>query len=274
MKEVLKKIVENKYILNDSSYNEFLLNNLDLLGNTDPEIRDDLAYTIFATWIEKGRIDPKVLKDVLHILLSDLFLFYKLESSDLSLAVKRSFSVLILASIMEYDNDSSFLDSSEIELIFLKISEYILKEPIQEGYVKTVGWIHATAHTADLLLQLMISNKITARIRSEISSLVVKIIHNTKQVFNFKEEVRLCRAVVNNCKSLSNDFVIQHFESLFGYIKSDDFLSDYIVARNSLLYAEAFYFFVKAYKMNALIDFVEKIISEKMYLSEIVKNGW
>lgn len=273
MKEVLKKIVENEYILNDSSYNEFLLNNLDLLGNTDAEIRDDLAYIIFATWIEEGRIDTKVLKKVLHILLSDSFLFYKLESSDISFAVKRSFSVLILASIMEYDNDISFLDSSEIEIIFSKISEYILKEPIQDGYVNTIGWIHAAAHTADLLFQLMISKKTTTVIQCEISSLIVKIIHNTRQVFAYKEEVRLCRAIVNNCKSLSDEFVMQHFESVFSYNKSGDFLSDYVIGRNTLLYAESFYFFVKAFKKNALLDAIEKIISEKMYLPEIVENS-
>jgi hypothetical protein len=64
--------------------------------------------------------------------------------------VARSFAALTLAAVVAWDAKQPFLAD---EAVFLRAAtlEYAAREHDVRGYDEHLGWVHATAHTADLL---------------------------------------------------------------------------------------------------------------------------
>lgn len=116
------------------------------LASTDPELRDDLAYTILAGWIVRGKIEDDPLRDLAAKWRTDLG---RAGTSDADV-VARSFAALTLAAVVAFDLQHPFLgdESARIRAAAL---EYAERERDVRGYDARLGWVHATAHAADLL---------------------------------------------------------------------------------------------------------------------------
>lgn len=116
------------------------------LASTDPELRDDLGYTILAGWIVRGKIEDEPLRELAAKWRADLG---RPGSSDADV-VARSFAALTLAAVVAFDLQHPFLgdESARIRAAAL---EYAERERDVRGYDERLGWVHATAHAADLL---------------------------------------------------------------------------------------------------------------------------
>src|SRR5262249_22182256 len=66
----------------------------------------------------------------------------------------RTFSVLLLAEIVHYDNARQFLDQAEVRQLLELALVYLEAERDLRGWVPEKGWAHSVAHTADLLYVL------------------------------------------------------------------------------------------------------------------------
>lgn len=116
------------------------------LASTDPELRDDLAYTVLAGWIVRGKIEDDALRE--------LAIGWRAELSRAGTAdtdvVARSFAALTLAAVVAWDLQHPFL-GEDVERIRDAALDYAATERDVRGYDETLGWVHASAHTADLL---------------------------------------------------------------------------------------------------------------------------
>lgn len=156
LKEKLKRIKENNYLLeSDKSYFTLGLEMLENIGSLDPELRDNLIYEILYTWISNNRFTFKELKELLNISLGRSHLFYRLYDRDEDAVFKRTFSVLVIALIIDRHRKENFLSEEVLYEVKDKLIEYMLNERDVRGYVEVKGWAHSAAHTADALDELV-----------------------------------------------------------------------------------------------------------------------
>ena len=153
-REFWRAIAKNHYALPEGQPAFLLLRELSgYLGSRDPELRDDLAYTITAVWIKHHQ---QFSTNELNSLLDEwgANLRVGVGESGPNGVLKRSFSALCLAALAERDLKTPFLTEERYQTLLEEALAYLKDERDLRGFDPAIGWIHATAHTADLLTAL------------------------------------------------------------------------------------------------------------------------
>ena len=165
------------------------------LGSTDPELRDDIAYVVYANWLKQALYSADTLKSHIDKLLSNLDKGIGETVSDT--VFLRAFSILLLAEIVHNDNKIQFLDQQQIQLILAKGLWYLEAEQDPRGHIPVKGWAHALAHTADLFLVLALNpNTNEADHGNMLAAISDKMVHATNHVYIHGEDDRLAGAVI------------------------------------------------------------------------------
>ncbi|WP_345460929.1 DUF2785 domain-containing protein [Nocardioides marinquilinus] len=119
-----------------------------MLGDTDPERRDALAYPTLATWVERGVYDD-LLPALGDGMAAGLRAGIGEEGTDS--VFRRSFSALVLAECITRDNGRPLVLGGKVLQWGDAIATWLLREQDVRGYVPGKGWAHAVAHGADAL---------------------------------------------------------------------------------------------------------------------------
>ncbi|WP_162985948.1 DUF2785 domain-containing protein [Virgibacillus sp. Bac330] len=140
------------YHFSDDQLDSLLEEMLENIGHTDPEIRDDLIYNSFVKLILKDYVTKEQTIYILQKCMSEQYLFFNIEDKTIGDSVfTRSFSALVIATILYKDATTRNL-SSELVLYAIHVGiEYLLLEQDYRGYVEEKGWAHSIAHGSDLL---------------------------------------------------------------------------------------------------------------------------
>jgi uncharacterized protein DUF2785 len=190
-----------------------------LLGSPDPELRDDLAYSILARWIYR----PNILQTPDLIALEGEWrdnLKSGIGESGTDSVLKRSFSALFLASIAERDAKAPFLGESRYHQLLADAVSYLQSERDLRGYDAKLGWIHANAHTADLLQGLAGSPMLTKEEESGILTAIAARLSTAPQVYTQGEQDRMAAAVLAVIRRSS--FEAAAFESCLTRLQEED----------------------------------------------------
>jgi hypothetical protein len=165
------------------------------LGSTDPELRDDIAYIVYANWLKRELYAGEEIQSHVEKLLSNLDKGIGETESDT--VFLRTFSILLLAEIVHNDNKKPILEREQIKRILDKGLWYMDAEKDPRGYIPVKGWAHALAHTADLLLVLA-RNRYTNEtdLGNMLWVISVKMIHSKNHVYIHGEDERLASAVL------------------------------------------------------------------------------
>ncbi len=195
-KEFWVSIARNNYQIPDTYTLENLTDILfSYLASTDPELRDDIAYIVYANWLKREMYSSEIIKSHVDTLLSNLEKGIGETESDA--VFLRAFSVLLLAEIVHNDNKKPLLERGQIKTILAKGLWYLESEQDPRGHIPVKGWAHALAHSADLMLVLARNRNIDEadlwRILAAISN---KMIHSTKHVYIHGEDERLASAIL------------------------------------------------------------------------------
>ena len=195
-KDFWASIAKNDYAIPDEhTLSELKETLFGYLGNTDPELRDDIAYGVYANWLKREMFTKDEIRVHINELLSNLDKgIGETESESVFL---RTFSVLLLAEIVHNDNKKPLLDKDQIESILAKGLWYFDAEKDPRGYIPVKGWAHALAHTADLMLVLG-KNRNTEKTDLEkiLQGIANKLVHSTNWVYIHGEDDRLANAVM------------------------------------------------------------------------------
>lgn len=119
-----------------------------MLGAPDPEQRDGIAYPALATWLERGVYDD-LLPGLGDGMATGLEVGLGEQGTDS--VFRRSFSVLVLAEVLERDNEERLLTRDQVLRWGDQIATWFLREQDLRGWVPDKGWAHALAHGADAL---------------------------------------------------------------------------------------------------------------------------
>jgi hypothetical protein len=164
------------------------------LSSTDPALRDEISYTVYANWLKRGLYRQEQVREHAEQLLENLEIgIGETESNSVFL---RAFSVLFLAEIVHNDNRKRLLEKEQVSRILAKGLWYLSAEKDPRGYVPVKGWAHALAHTADLMLVLARSRYIAAEdLQDILNAIATKIVQSTNYLYIHGEDERLASAV-------------------------------------------------------------------------------
>ena len=189
-------IAKNDYKIPEGHTLEELTSTLfGYLPSTDPELRDEIAYVVYANWLKREMVSKDAIRAHVNELLSNLEKgIGEVESDSVFL---RAFSVLLLAEIVHNDNKKPLLEKGQAQYILAKGLWYLDAEKDPRGHIPVKGWAHALAHTADLMLVLGCNRNLEEndlwKILNAISS---KIVHSTNYLYIHGEDDRLASAII------------------------------------------------------------------------------
>ena len=158
LKAELVLLKQEDFSINDSErLNKLLDAMLQNIGTLDSELRDDLILESFYSLVCKGKVQKQKLIDIANKLIGKEYLTLKIKSNNELWVFKRSFSILFIDIILEWNKKAKILDYDMEHKIFDAICAYYEKERNHKGFYKKYGWAHAIAHTADAFCDLLAS---------------------------------------------------------------------------------------------------------------------
>jgi hypothetical protein len=156
LKQELKELnFDNHSRLQNNDFDSLIENMLNNIGSADPELRDKLIYTTFVKLIMEDCLSTTQMEHIIEVCLEPSHLFFNLGEKDTDSVFTRSFTVLVLALIIEKDRQSPFLKRDILTQAFDASIEYLNLEEDIRGFVKGKGWAHSMAHGADLLAEVI-----------------------------------------------------------------------------------------------------------------------
>jgi hypothetical protein len=196
-KQQWQAIIKNNYALPPGHTAAELAPQLSrMLGSPDPELRDEIAFDILSTWIYQTRVlTPDDLRPLIVEWRGNLT--KDVGSAGTDSVELRSFSALTLSIVVARDNDAPFLTEPEFRAMLASALAYAQAERDFRGYDPEKGWLHSTAHTADLLKFLARSRYITPADQGAILAAVAHKLRDSNTVFTFGEDERLARTVLS-----------------------------------------------------------------------------
>ncbi|MGE7841320.1 DUF2785 domain-containing protein [Lysinibacillus sp. NPDC093712] len=120
------------------------------IGSTDERLRDHLIYRTFIDLISDNLLNSQQLQNLFDTAIGDDYLYANIGEQTEDSVFTRSFSALLVASILAKDSELLILNDTSLQSFFKKIGRYLLLEKDTRGHVEGKGWAHSIAHGADL----------------------------------------------------------------------------------------------------------------------------
>lgn len=183
---------------------DFILSNI---GNNDPQIRDELIYGTCCQLFDEKKLTLSQKEYLLQKLLKDKYLYDNQPSEEdnevdkkiNNSVLKRSFTALLLALLLEDSRRNPWITSHHISSIMDDTFSWLLNENDFRGYDEKLGWIHAFAHGADLLVEITKLEPCKDLQVSIILDILKRIIINDK-ILLWGEEDRLNLVIIELLK--------------------------------------------------------------------------
>jgi Protein of unknown function (DUF2785) len=187
------------------------------LGSPDPELRDTLAYTILDAWIRHTQLIDAQLLTILPQLQHNLTIDIGGFGTDS--VFLRSYSALILASFAERDLQQPFLSPDQYRALLSSAFAYLRDERDNRGFDPVKGWVHSTAHTADLLANLARNPQFTPADQQAVLSSIDQRLRSATSIYTYGEQDRLAVALL--CVITRQDFALAGFQSWLDSVQQD-----------------------------------------------------
>ena len=166
-----------------------------MLGDGDPRVRDDIAYSVLSTWVSEGVYD-----ELLAGLGDGLVLGLRvgLGEDGTDTVLRRSFSAVGLAAVIARDNAVHTLHPTTVLTWADRSVAWFLAERDLRGWVPDRGWVHSVAHGADLLGTLSASRYLgSEELRVLLDVIAERLLIPTVHRFAAGEDDRLAFATMS-----------------------------------------------------------------------------
>ena len=193
--ELLRRIAEKK-----ASYDQEEIRwLLEHLGDPSSEIRDDLVFTSLARGIQEELFTFEQFQFISEEISSDEGLYKEMDSKGVS-TLKRSFRALIYANLLSADanQQSIFYQGLKTEIRNVLLNQglhYLSKEKDTTGFSSQYGWVHAFAHGADLLTEVVCHPDFPKNRVHEVLDILGQLFKRITIRFTNDEDWRLARVL-------------------------------------------------------------------------------
>lgn len=215
-----RAIAKDRYAVPNHESADALAHELSaMLESPNPELRDDLAYSILAHWIYRR----DTLSTPALLSLTDEWranLKSGIGEAGTDSVLKRSFSALCLSEMAKREAKAPFLGADRYHNLLAEAIAYLQAERDLRGYDASLHWIHATAHTADLLAALADNSLLTADEAAATLKAIDARLSTASSVYTQGEQDRLAAAVVSVIRR--KDFDSSTFEPWLAHFDDED----------------------------------------------------
>lgn len=269
LKSLLREIKDKEYsVPSDINAYELSLEMMNYMGDTDGEMRNDLAFDILVEWIMTDVIKREEAYEIFLIALDENHLFNGLGEIGDSV-FDRSFCVEVVACIIYKHRER--LSEDDILNAFNKVIKLYNEDIDVRGYVKGKSWAHSAAHGADALYELANCEVIGYKeLKVILNAILKKIKVNYYGYINYEDERMICvfKAVLE--RELIPIEEIQEWIRSLGDIEKKGKVPDYLyVEFNVSLFLKSLYFRLvdhDEYKVLALL--VKDVLKETSRFGE------
>ena len=193
--ELKRKVVEEK----PSYRQEELLWLLEHIGDTSPEIRDELVFTSLARGIQEELFIKEQFQLIAAEIVSDDGLDKEIDKTGAS-TLERSFRALIYANLLSADGNEQSLFYRELKTDIRNTMldqglHYLEKEKDTAGFSSQYGWVHAFAHGADLLTEVVCHQDFPKNRDYEVFDVLGQLFKRITIRFTNDEDWRLARVL-------------------------------------------------------------------------------
>ena len=211
-------VVADYAVPEGESVEELAMELVELLASPDPDLRDGIGYEVLARWVYRdGRLGAEALERLRAALQKGLVA--KVGETGTDSAFRRSFSALGLSVLAAYDLKAPFLSKESFDDLLGASLAYLAAERDLRGFEPKKGWVHATAHTADLLKFLARSPRLPPDAQGRVVEAVARKLRTSGVVFTWGEDERLAAALLSLLKRKDAD--VAPFESWFASLAAE-----------------------------------------------------
>ncbi|MGZ5372678.1 MAG: DUF2785 domain-containing protein [Aeromicrobium sp.] len=178
----------------DKSLDDCTAELVEMLGHPNPRWREDLAYPLLATWINRGVYD-----DLLAGFGDGIApgLRYGLGFDGDVSVLRRSYSALMLAEIVGRDNNVQLLGPEPVLAWGDQVTSWYVREQDHRGWIPEIGWSQTIAHGADALAAFARSRHFGRLELTVLLDVVAdRVLTPTSYVWRHGEDDRLAYAVM------------------------------------------------------------------------------
>lgn len=190
-----------------------------LLSSPDPALRDGVGYEALARWVWRDGLVPPADLEKLRLRLQEA-LKMGLGATSADSAYGRSFSAIGLSILAAADLKTPWMTQEAFDDLLAAAVAYLLAEKDVRGFDPGGGWVHATAHTADLLKFLARSPRLTPAGQARIVAAVASRLKTAEVVFTWGEDERLAQALLSVARR--KDLDPKPFETWFAALAAEN----------------------------------------------------
>ncbi|MBE1528467.1 hypothetical protein GGC65_002923 [Sphingopyxis sp. OAS728] len=125
------------------------------LGDPDPAMRDDFAFTLWSEGLRGKYLTPVQMRYTLGLLTR------MVAAPDDAAGFRRPFAALTLSEIARADRVEAFLTEAELHALTETAAAYLRGVQDYRGFIAGEGWRHGVAHGADVMLQLALNPRLS-----------------------------------------------------------------------------------------------------------------
>lgn len=125
------------------------------LGDPDPAVRDDFAFTLWSEGLRGKYLTPTQTRYTLGLLTK------MIAAPDDAAGFRRPFAALTLSEVARADRVEAFLTEAELHALAQTGTTYLRGVRDYRGFTEGEGWRHGVAHGADVMLQLALNPRLS-----------------------------------------------------------------------------------------------------------------
>jgi hypothetical protein len=153
--EYLKKQREEEFAFTGQNHLDLVEQCMQYIGDQDGEIRDHVIYPALAHLLHDNHLSKEELTHIATRLIGDEYLTFDINNKEQWSVLKRSFTLLQLVILLYVHRRDKVFSESLVRQIFNQFVAYCKQETVFTGYDEMVGWVHAIAHSGDVMVQLV-----------------------------------------------------------------------------------------------------------------------
>ena len=189
--EQLGTLKQSGFVIADPGQRSTLaLGLLECLGETDPQLRDGVAYEALSTWMRKGELAPETMRTARERL-------YAMLAEPDPDGLRWPFAALALAEIARSDRTAPWMTPAERATMVLRAVAYLESVRDYRGFDVDAGWRHGVAHGADWLMQLSLNPALDGpQLNRIVDAVAVQAVPAAGHTYIFGESQRLAAPVL------------------------------------------------------------------------------
>lgn len=190
-RERLIQLKDENFILEPEAREQLTQQLRFCLAMKEPEIRDGVAYQAYFNWLRDNKITGTELQALFAMFTGELN--HGLTGQH---GVYLPFVALVYSEIVRVDRVTPYLSEEQRAQAVRTISGYVDRIKDYRGFDENVGYRHAIAHSADVVLQLVLNQSINgAQIEAMANSIGAQVNPKSKHFYRYGEPERIARAI-------------------------------------------------------------------------------